>query len=345
VELFARRWWGGDLGRGGRLLDALAAPLSWAVARAARRRAARLARASARVDGLRVVSVGNLAVGGTCKTPVAAWVVGRLLEAGIPAAVVTGASGRDEALLHERWSPGAPVLVGRDRLAAAAAARARGARAVVLDDGFQHLRIARDLDVVLLSAEDPFPGRVLPLGPYREAPEALGRADVLVVTRRRASRGEAEGVAERAARFAPGAATAGAWLAPGGLCELGVWAGGNETGHGRAAPAGPHGPLLAVCAIGRPDAFADAVRSFAAGSVELLAFPDHHAYGRSDLARIRRCAAGRPVIMTEKDAVKLASRAGTLGDAWVLTEELRWSWGEADVRERLGALAAQAAGR
>ena len=347
MERLARRWWAGELGRAGPVLDAVSAPLSWAWTGAARRRAGWLARRGARVEGLGVVSVGNLAVGGTGKTPVAAWVVARLLEAGKATTLVAGAWGKDEALLHERWNPRAPVLVGRDRLAAAATARDAGAQAIVLDDGFQHLRIARDLNVVLLSAEDAFPGRVLPRGPYREAPDALRRADVLAVTCRRASDAEAQAVAERAARYAPGAVTAGARLAPGGLCRLAEWT------QARAAAPGPGsrvvptaaGPVLAVCAIGRPDAFAEAVRPLVGGPVELLAFADHHPYGRRDVARIGRRAAGRPVVLTEKDAVKLAPHASALGEVWVLSEELRWSWGEAELRGRLDALAAETVGR
>ena len=345
VEGLARRWWAGELGRGALLLDVPAAPLSWAWAAAARRRSERLGRAGTRVEDLRVVSVGNLAVGGTGKTPVAAWIVARLLEARVPTALVAGAAGRDEALLHERWNPQAPVVVGRNRCAAAAAARARGARAVVLDDAFQHFGIARDLDVVVLAAEDAFPGRVLPRGPYREGPEALRRAGVLVVTRRTASEEEARRLAGLAARFAPEAVTAGGWLAPRGLRALPTWADRGETAPEGGPQQAPTGPALAVCAVGRPGAFAEALRPYAGAPVELLAFPDHHPYDLKDVARIRRRAAGRPVLVTEKDAVKLAPHAGELGEAWVLTEEVRWAWGETELRERLAALAAEAAGR
>ena len=341
VERLARRWWAGELGSGGALLDVLAAPLSWSWSAAGRLRTVRLGGSGRRVEGLRVVSVGNLGVGGTGKTPVAAWVVGRLLEAGLPTALVVGDAGRDEALLHERWNPQVPVVVGRDRVGGAAAARAAGARAAVLDDAFQHLRIARDLDIALLSADDAFPGHVLPRGPYRERPGALARAGVVIVTRRGATDAEARGVADRAGRYAPRALSAGASLAPRGVFRLGAWATGGGTGHTGDTPSGP---VLAACAVGRPDAFGEAVRDVAGGPVELLTFRDHHPYGAQDVARIRRSAGGRPVIVTEKDAVKLAPHAAELGETWVLTEELRWSWGEAALRERLAALAEESVG-
>ncbi|MEQ1857149.1 MAG: tetraacyldisaccharide 4'-kinase, partial [Longimicrobiales bacterium] len=105
---------------------------------------------------------------------------------GVRACILVGAEGEDEALLHRTWNPGIPVSSGRDRVATAARARAEGAEVAVLDDGFQHHALARDLDIVLLSADDPPPGQVLPRGPYREPMEALGRADLVVVTRRNA---------------------------------------------------------------------------------------------------------------------------------------------------------------
>jgi tetraacyldisaccharide 4'-kinase len=92
--------------------------------------------------------------------------------------------------------------------------------------------------------------------------------------------------------------------------------------------------------VGRPDAFAETVRQVARGPVELLSFSDHHAYRARDVARVLRRARGRPVVVTEKDAIKLVPHVAGLGETWVLTEELRWSWGEGGLRDRLEALAA-----
>ena len=343
VEGLARRWWGGQLGARGLALDALTAPLSWAWAGTSGLRARRHAGRGRRIDGLRVVSVGNLAVGGTGKTPVTAWAANRLAAAGLPTSVLTGGHGADEALLHARWNPGVSVHADGDRVRAALRVRAQGARVAVLDDGFQHFAVARDLDVVLLAAEDPFPGPVLPRGPYRERGHALARADVVVVTRRTASQEAARKLARAAARLAPGALSAGLRLAPAGLWPLASWALRTPKRAGGGAEAGGAvGPALAVCAVGRPDAFRAAVARRVDGPVQLHVFADHHAYTAADVERIRAVAGGRPLVVSEKDAVKLGPHAARLGTAYVLTEELRWDWGEQGLAERLQALAAEA---
>jgi len=295
------------------------------------------------VPGVVVVSVGNLAVGGTGKTPVAAWVAARLSAAGVPTALLTGSHGSDEARLHERWNPSVPVLVDRERVGAAARARAEGARAVVLDDGFQHFGLARDLDIVLLSGDDRFPGAVLPGGPYRERPEALARADVVVVTWRGADETRARAVSEAAARYAPDALMAGLHLRPASLRSLDDWSApedGEEPSDGRRAPVGA---ALAVCGVARPETFRTAVEARVGGPVELVAFADHHAFGPGDAARIAARAGDRPVVVTEKDAVKLLEHRARLPAVYVLVERVGWAWGERALSARLGATAAEVA--
>jgi len=320
LELFARRWWAGELGARGRALSVVTAPLSWtwegAAALAGRRSVAR----AMHVEGLRVVSVGNLAVGGTGKTPIAAWVASRLEEEGFPTALLLGGSGGDEARLLEWRVPGIPVVEDRDRVAGARRARAAGASVVVMDDGFQHRRLGRDLDIVLLAAEDAFPGHVLPRGPYRERPEALRRAHMVIVTRRAATVDAARSLAER---------VGGLGLASVAACvEL---AGSRWTDVTGRLAAAPRGDVLAVCGIARPGVFRSTVALTVAGSTELVAFRDHHEYTAADLSRLRRRAGRRPIVITEKDAVKLRAFAGDDPDLLVLSEELRWDWGEQDV--------------
>lgn len=332
MERFARRWWAGELGWRGTALRVATAPLSWGwqAAVAARGRAASHD-PPRRVEGVRVVSVGNLAVGGTGKTPVAAWIADRLEERGLATAIVVGGAAADEAALQRRWRPERVVLVDRDRTRATERAKEEGARAVVLDDAFQHRRPARDLDVVLLSADDPFPGPLLPRGPYREPARALARADAVVVTRRDATPEAARGVAERAAEHAPGRVVAGAALTPAGWLRL---------GDPRSATLQP-GPVevLAVCGVARADAFRRAATRSGVAAAELVAFADHHAYGPADVVRLNERAAGRPIGMTEKDAVKLERWKEELGEAWVLMEELRWDWGETQLVDRLASRA------
>jgi tetraacyldisaccharide 4'-kinase len=346
LERLARRWWAGDLGLAGSALTAATAPMSWAWAWAARRRARRFAlRGGERIEGLTVVSVGNLAVGGTGKTPVVGWVAARLAAVGVPTIVLTGAHGADEALLHALWSAEIPAVSGRDRVATAARARADGARAVVLDDGFQHLRLARDFDIVLLSADDRFPAPVLPGGPYREPPGALGRAHAVVVTRRVATEDAARALAAEVRPYAPDAVSAGVWLAPSRLRGLAEWTGapGGAAAHGAGELGGR--PVLGVCGVARPDAFAATVGGLVGGPVELLAFGDHHAYTRADVARVCSRAAGRPIVVTAKDAVKLTRWEEELSDVYVLEEELRWAWGEEALAAPIEALVAEGAGR
>ncbi|HKJ02426.1 MAG TPA: tetraacyldisaccharide 4'-kinase, partial [Longimicrobiales bacterium] len=113
-----RRWWDGSLGPLGTALDILTTPLAWAFAAAVRRRNRRFdERGGTRVDGVRVVSVGNLAVGGTGKTPVSAWVARLLADQGLAVSVVSRGYGRDESLLHRRWNPEVPLVADRDRVA------------------------------------------------------------------------------------------------------------------------------------------------------------------------------------------------------------------------------------
>lgn len=317
IEGFARRWWRGDLGATGKLLSSIAAPASWLWTGASRARIRAAAGASTRVEGLRVISVGNLAVGGTGKTPVAAWIAGTLHAAGIRTCVLVGAAGADEALLHRRWNPRVPTLVDKARVASAIRAREAGARVAVLDDGFQHVRLARDLDLVLLSADDPYPGATLPRGPYRESPEALARAHAVLVTRRAASVDRARDLAARVDADWPALVWGGVHLADGAWSRLDGTAG---------EP--PEGAVLAVCGVARSDAFQAAVRRRTGSDVGLAAYPDHHDYTERDARRLREKAGGRPLACTEKDAVKLAPWAELLGDVFVLADEMRWDWGE-----------------
>ena len=270
-----------------------------------------------------VISVGNLRVGGAGKTPFSAWVVDRLVELGCKPAVLHGGYGSDEPALHRRWHPDVPVLIGRERSESARAAAEQGRDVVVLDDGFQHRRLARDLDIVLLAAEhgvDPI--RLLPRGPWREALPALGRAGVVVVTRKTASRERADQVIatvrERVERRAVHAR-----IEPAGWSAL----------DGRAVAA-PTGPVLALSSIAEPESFRRTLEGLGLTLAGQLAFPDHHDYTDADVASIERNAAGRTVVTTTKDAVKLAAMAGAT-DIRVLEQRVIIEEGEAELVERI----------
>ena len=313
-----RRWWAGEGGWPLWGLTALTGPLEWAYATvvAWRNRTYDL-RGGQRVRGVRVVSVGNLTVGGTGKTPLSAWVARLVTAKGARAALVTRGYGRDELLLHRRWNPGVPVIADPDRLAAARRARDAGADVLVLDDGFQHRRLGRDVDLVLLAAEDPLDGHLLPRGPFREPSSALARAHGVIVTRRTAPRGRASGLAAEVRHRHPGTAVGVVALLPGGWATL----------DGAAAEA-PAGPVLAIAGVARPEAFASQVEGATGGQVELLAYPDHHAFTEKEARGFRARAHGRTLVVTEKDAVKLVDFESLLGPARVMVQGIRWEEGE-----------------
>lgn len=310
IEPRIRRWWEGGGGSGARLLRALTLPLEllYRAGVALRNRAFDHGLFRTHRAPVPVISVGNLEVGGTGKTPVSAWLVGRLAREGRTPALVSRGYGEDELRLHARWNPAALVGADPDRVRAALAVSADGADVIVLDDGFQHRRLARDLDVVLLAAESPFPGRGLPRGPYREPPDALYRAHAVLVTRRTASEVEARALADRVARKWPHLVVGTVALVPSGWTDL----------EGRAADA-PTGDLLAVSSVAAPGRFQRMVEAVTGVSPRPLAYPDHHDFSATDVVGIARAAGDAMVVTTEKDAVKLDRFAGRLPPVRVLT--------------------------
>lgn len=286
---------------------------------------------------LPAVSVGNLTVGGTGKTPVAAWVAQWFLARGVRPAIVLRGYGADEPLVHARLTPAALVIADPDRVRGAARARAAGAQVVVLDDGFQHRRAQRDLDLVLVAAEQRGAARLLPSGPARERPRALARADAVVVTRKSASAADADAALTAHGRWAPEAAQVIISLAPGGLVRFAGVDAPSVAGAGGSAARGPdsasadpsalplralHGArVLAISAIGAPDAF-EAQLARLGAHVTPAAFADHHDFSAADVTSLSARAAGMDlVVCTLKDAVKLGPRWPRGGVAlWYLSQ-------------------------
>lgn len=248
---------------------------------------------------LPTISVGNLTVGGTGKTPVTAWIAQRLRERGGSPAVVLRGYGGDEHLVHARLDPSILVIADADRGAGVQAARRRGADVAVLDDAFQHRRLRRAADVVLVAA-DGWTGtvRLLPAGPWREPLSALRRADVAVVTRKAVSPERAVDVASALGEYLAHPAAV-VHLAPSGLRSVG---GVDELPLESIAGVA----ILAVAGVGDTGAFFGQLRA-AGARVDAVPFPDHHAYSAADARRLaeRADAAGRRVVCTLKDAVKL----------------------------------------
>ena len=236
-----------------------------------------------------VICIGNLTTGGTGKTPATVWVAEFLKRSGRKPAVLLRGYGGDEGPLLGRLLPGTPVIEDADRVRGAACALAAGADVVVMDDGFQHRRLERDLDIVLVDATDPFGGgHLLPWGRLREPREALGRAGAVVITRAdQVPTGVLEGIRQTVSRLAPEAVLAEAVHRP--LVE--------EVLAGRK--------ILAACGIGNPGAFRRTLEVLGA-QVTLRPLPDHHAWTEADVALVNAAAKGMDTVMvTEKDWVKL----------------------------------------
>lgn len=249
-----------------------------------------------------VLSLGNLTVGGTGKTPMAAWAAATLRTRGGRPAIVMRGYGGDEALVHARLNPDVSVIADANRVRGAARAHALGADCVILDDGFQHRRIARVSDWVLVAAEswrDDL--RLLPAGPLREPSSALARADIVVVTRKSATRADAEVLGDRLSRRFPSLGVALCYFAPDGLVEA-------RTGERRSLVWLAGKRVTAAAAVGAPDAFFAQLRN-AGAEIQERPFRDHHGFSEADITSLVAAAErGDGLLCTLKDAVKLAPR-------------------------------------
>ncbi|HET7231903.1 MAG TPA: tetraacyldisaccharide 4'-kinase [Longimicrobium sp.] len=318
LHSFVTRWWAGEAGTAGTVLNAALLPAEWAFRGIVRARNAAFDRGVLRAEdaGVPVISVGNVGVGGAGKTPFAAWLVARLRGWGRTPGIALRGYGDDEVILHRELNPGVRVATAARRVEAARELAAAGCDVVVLDDAFQHRRLKRDADIVLVAVEtwERHP-RLLPRGPWREGLAALARADAIVLTRKSASAERAREVAAEVGSAAPGKPVAICHLAADGLVAL----------HGGAAEslsslAGCE--VLAVAGLGMPRPFFDALRQ-AGAVVEEDAYPDHHPFTAADALRIVSRAAGRPVLITRKDAVKLRELIGPKPIVWVLEQAVR----------------------
>lgn len=267
-----------------------------------------------------VISIGNLTAGGTGKTPASLAVVAALRALGrTPAILARGYRGINGINDEAQLAGDTPVWCDPDRHASGTRALAAGADCLVLDDGFQHRRLQRDLDIVLLDATRPWgrddgkAGAVLPLGYLREGRRALRRAGLLWLTRtdlvspdriaqlRRQLAGLAPIVEER---------TSSVTLRP-----LALSTGEREpvsAWHGRR--------VVLASGIGHPAAFAALAQAQGLQVVACHRFPDHHHFTAAEAERLNHAAraADATLVMTGKDAVKLAVFAPALGDARVL---------------------------
>lgn len=246
------------------------------------------------------VGVGNIAVGGVGKTPIAAFLAAEVVRRGArPGILLRGYGGGDEAEEHRARAPQAVVVADPDRRRGAATAIAAGAEVLVLDDCLQHRDVRPDVLLAVVAAETAGERRwPLPAGPWREGLGALGRCDGVVVTYKTADAAEAAALARGLAPRTRAGVGVAAALAPSGLAPLlggpprpVAWLRGRE--------------VLAVCGIGEPQPFREQLEGLGA-RVRLMAFGDHHAYSAHDVAAIRAATGpGGTVVTTAKDAARL----------------------------------------
>jgi tetraacyldisaccharide 4'-kinase len=276
----------------------------------------------ARETAIPAVSVGNLTVGGTGKTPIAAWIAEGLASRGARPAVVLRGYGDDEPLVHETLNPSVPVVIGADRVAAIDQAARAGADIAVLDDAFQHRSAQRLADLVLVSADQWTPNvRLLPAGPWREPLRAIRRATLVVVTRKAATAQIIDSVHERLARVAPGVPRVSVHLAPRDLVRVAGDLGADASTRPITALAGA--TVRAALSIADPEAFVSQLEA-AGARVHQAIFPDHHVFSDREIAWLAGDS-GRDdwVVCTLKDAVKLAPRWPRLGaPLWYVSQQV-----------------------
>lgn len=231
-----------------------------------------------------VISVGNLVAGGAGKTPVTRYLTDQLLARGRRPAILHGGYGSDEPRLHSEWHRDVVVLAGKDRVHAAQQALVRGADVILLDDAFQHRRLARDLDIVLLAAESTN-RRLLPAGPARETLDQLKRSHFIIITRKTAPTENAAILETRAHQVAPGVPTARLQL--------------------RIRDDIPRQSVVAVASVARPDVFVEQLAQLGVQLSHTLAYPDHYDYTPADARYVQQRAGNHLILTTAKDAVKL----------------------------------------
>lgn len=281
-----------------------------------------------KVDAGPVVSIGNLTTGGTGKTPVVEWVARFLADEGYKPCILTRGYGRDNLrrrvivsddtsiladarqagdeplLLAENLKGQVPVICDRNRASAASWARENLAADIfVLDDGFQHMKIARDLDIVTVDSSDPWgDGRLLPAGRLREPISGLSRSDCVLLTRAN----HAADLVSLQSEVARASGNKPTWMCRSAISAI------KELSTQRPIKVSSLIKEVAnwgaFCAIGNPQVFFKELQGLGFNLTYTRAFRDHHYYSRHELERLARqtqaCGA-KALITTSKDAVKI----------------------------------------
>lgn len=267
---------------------------------------------------MKIISVGNLTLGGTGKTPFVIALAG-ILRGDLrrePCVLIRG-YGWDETAMLKKKLADTPILAGEDRVKQAhRAIKLYGSSVGILDDGFQYWELRRDLDIVLVDSRKPFGnGSLFPRGVLREPVSALKRADIAVLTKADGAPGSLDALKARIKAVNPGL-----------VCLEAV----HKPAHFYDTKARKELPLSAVkekkviliSAIGDPAYFGETMKALGAVVVEHMAFSDHHEYTARDIERARRRCDERAfdyVVTTEKDAVKFIRKSLFFGRHTLLT--------------------------
>ncbi|MFC1576080.1 tetraacyldisaccharide 4'-kinase [Candidatus Omnitrophota bacterium] len=283
-----------------------------------------------------VISVGNITLGGTGKTPFSIMLAKKMAKKGkLPAVLIRGYGEDEWKVLEESLKgDGVNVLVGRDRIEKAREAERLGRQSIILDDGFQHIRLRRDLDIALIDATDPFGNRHLfPRGILRENISALKRADAIVLTKLDKVGSGASVLREEVKRIAPGKTIVEAMHAPRRLVGL--------DGSMKDKSYIDAKKVCVLSAICDPTYFRHSVEKTGALVGLEFIFPDHYSYRKSDIDMIfEKCRQEKiyTVIITEKDAVKIRGLVpdGANVNVLALAIELEIKEGEDELDALLG---------
>ncbi|HEX5883074.1 MAG TPA: tetraacyldisaccharide 4'-kinase [Pyrinomonadaceae bacterium] len=292
-----------------------------------------------------VISVGNITTGGTGKTPLVEWVARTIAAQGKKVCILTRGYGRKDPHLQVIVSDGYDVLASpneagdepyllatrlvglsavissADRIAAGhEAIKDFGTDCFVLDDGFQHLRLARDLNIVTIDATNPWGGgRLLPFGRLRESPESLGRADCVVITRCDQA-GELDDLRSEIQKLTGGRPIFHSKMRTARVSPL---KNGSDT-------LSPPARVAAFCAVGNPHSFFEHVRRDGFELALQKYYPDHHVYSQDEIDSLERAAkevGAEAMVTTAKDAVKLRTLSFSL-PCYVLEIEMEIDKGE-----------------
>ena len=264
------------------------------------------------------ISVGNLTVGGSGKTPIAAWIAQGLVSRGLRPAIVLRGYGADEPLVHQQLNPTVPVVTNADRVVAVREASRLGADIAVLDDAFQHRRVRRIADLVLVSADQWTPDiHLLPAGPWREPLKAIRRATIVVVTRKAADEKVVDAVHQRLSHIAPLIPRVSVRFDLGDLTDA------RDPSATRPLAGLSGATVRAILSIANPGAFIRQLEHVGT-RVRASVYPDHHNFSDAEVAKIASEHDGIDwFVCTLKDAVKLGPRWPRLGPSlWYVSQHV-----------------------